>query len=96
MRNRYIVTYDVSDPKRLHKTAKKMEGFGDRLQYSVFACDLSKKELVLLKAALMEIINEKEDRVLIIDIGPTTGRGEKTLSTLGRQVKPPSREVMVA
>ena len=96
MRNRFIVTYDVSDPKRLHKTAKKLEGFGDRLQYSVFACDLSKKEAVLLKAALMEIINEKEDRVLIIDIGPASGRGGKTLTTLGRQAKPPSREVLVA
>ena len=96
MRNRFIVTYDVSDPKRLHKTAKKMEGFGDRLQYSVFACDLSKKELVLLKAALMEIINEKEDRVLIIDVGPVSGRGGKTLTALGRQVSPPTREVLVA
>ena len=95
MRNRFIVTYDVSDPKRLHKTAKKMEGFGDRLQYSVFACDLSKRELVLLKAALMEIINEKEDRVLIIDVGPVSGRGGKTLTALGRQV-PPTREVLVA
>ena len=96
MRNRFIVTYDVSDPKRLHKTAKKMEGFGDRLQYSVFACDLSKKELVLLKAALMEIINEKEDRVLIIDVGPVSGRGGKTLTALGRQASPPTREVLVA
>ena len=90
MRNRFIVTYDVSDPKRLHKTAKKLEGFGDRLQYSVFACDLSKKELVLLKAAL------KEDRVLIIDAGPVSGRGGKTLTTLGRQASPPTREVLVA
>ena len=96
MRNRFIVTYDVSDPKRLHKTAKKMEGFGDRLQYSVFVCDLSKKELVLLKAALMEIINEKEDRVLIIDAGPASGRGGKTLTALGRQASPPTREVLVA
>ena len=78
------------------KTAKKLEGFGDRLQYSVFACDLSKKELVLLKAALMEIINEKEDRVLIIDVGPVSGRGSKTLTTLGQQVAPPTREVLVA
>lgn len=96
MRNRFIATYDVSDPKRLHKVAKKPEGFGDRLQYSVFACDLSKKEAVLLKAALMEAINEKEDRALIIDIGPVSGRGGTTLTTLGRQANPPTREVLVA
>ena len=77
MRNRHIATYDVSDPKRLHKTAKKLEGFGDGLQHSVFACDLSQKELVLLKAALMEIINEKEDRALDHRHRPGNGEGRE-------------------
>ena len=93
MRNRFIVAYDVSDARRLRRTFKKMNGFGDPLQYSVFACDLSRKERVLLEEALTEIINLKEDRVLIIDTGPVHGRGSETLSTLGRQLKPEAREV---
>ena len=95
MRNRYIVAYDVSDARRLRRTFKKMNGFGDPLQYSVFACDLSRKERVLLEEALTEIINLKEDRVLIIDTGPVHGRGSETLRTLGRQLKPEAREVTV-
>ena len=38
MRNRHIVAYDVSDPARLRRVHRKMNGFGDALQYSVFAC----------------------------------------------------------
>ena len=95
MRNRFIVAYDVSNAKRLRRTFKKMNGFGEPIQYSVFACDLSRKERVLLEEALTEIINLKEDRVLIIDTGPIEGRAAETLTTLGRQLKPEPREVTV-
>lgn len=95
MRNRYIVAYDVSDGKRLRRVFRKMNGFGDALQYSVFACDLSAKERVLLEEALREIIDVKEDRVLIIDIGPVEGRGAGVVRTLGRQVQPKQREALV-
>ena len=95
MRNRYIVAYDVSNAKRLRRTFRKMNGFGEPLQYSVFACDLSRKERVLLEEALTEIINMKEDRVLIIDTGPSDGRGEGALRTLGRQIVPEARDVTV-
>ena len=95
MRNRHIVAYDVSDPARLRRVHRKMNGFGDALQYSVFACDLSAKERVLLEEALTELINLKEDRVLIIDLGPAAGRGGNVVKTLGRQLKPAEREVLV-
>ena len=95
MRNRFIVAYDVSDAKRLRRTFRKMNGFGEPLQYSVFACDLSKKERVLLEEALTEIINLKEDRVLIIDTGPCEGRAGGSLRTRGRQLVPESRDVTV-
>ena len=95
MRNRFIVAYDVSDAKRLRRTFKKMKGFGEPMQYSVFSCDLSRKERVLLEEALTEIINLKEDRVLIIDTGPVEGRGVEMLATLGRQLKPAPSEVTV-
>lgn len=49
MRNVYLVCYDVADDKRLRKTYKKMCGFGDPLQYSVFRCELSAVEKQLLR-----------------------------------------------
>ncbi len=95
MRNRYIVAYDVSDGKRLRRIFKKMNGFGDALQYSVFACDLSSKERVLMEEALTEIMDIKEDRVIIIDVGPVEGRGGDVVRTLGHQVKPKEREALI-
>ena len=95
MRNRYIVAYDVGEAKRLRRIFKKMNGFGDPLQYSVFVCDLSTKERVMMEEALTETINLKEDRVLIIDIGPVDGRGSGAVRTLGRQIKPAEREALV-
>lgn len=95
MRNRFIVAYDISDGKRLRRIFKKMHGFGDALQYSVFACDLSSKERVIMEEALTEIMNLKEDRVIIVDVGPVEGRGGEVVRTLGRQTKPRQREALV-
>jgi CRISPR-associated protein Cas2 len=39
-RRRYIVAYDIADPKRLRATHKALTGVGDPLQESVFLCDL--------------------------------------------------------
>ena len=96
MRNRFVVTYDVRDAKRLRQTHRKMNGFGDPLQYSVFVCELSSKERVLLKKALSEIINPREDQILIIDLGPVEGRGSNAMQALGRQALPSRREVVIA
>lgn len=95
MRKRFLVCYDVSDPKRLARTYKKMNGFGEPVQYSVFICDLSPKERVLLEAALTGILNLKEDRVLIVDMGPSQGRGGKSYTVLGSARELPRRSVVV-
>src|ERR1051326_3480038 len=84
MRIRYIVSYDISDPKRLRRVFRTMKGFGDPLQLSVFRCDLSASERVLLIEAISKVINHRDDQVMIIDIGPVEGRGEDRIETIGR------------
>ena len=84
MRNRYLVAYDIADSKRLRLVFKKMRGFGDPLQYSVFVCDLSDKERALMIGELKEIINHREDRICIADIGPVGGRGSDSMTFFGR------------
>jgi CRISPR-associated protein Cas2 len=84
MRIRYIVSYDISDPKRLRRVFRTMKGFGDPLQLSVFRCDLSAAERVLLIEAISKVINHREDQVMIIDIGPVDGRGQDRIETIGR------------
>ena len=84
MRTRYIVSYDISDPQRLRRVHRTMRGYGDALQYSVFRCDLSQSERILLIEALTKIINHRDDRVMLINIGPSDGRASERIEALGR------------
>jgi CRISPR-associated protein Cas2 len=60
-----------------------MKGFGEPVHYSVFRCDLTPKGKVDLVAALLDLIKEDEDRVMIIDMGPVDGRVEDRIEFLG-------------
>ena len=78
------MSYDISSPKRLRKMYKLMRGYGDHVQYSVFRCELNKRELVELRTKVREVINAFEDQVMFVDIGPAAGRGAHCISTLGK------------
>lgn len=95
MRNRYIVSYDISNPKRLRRIFDVMTGFGDHLQYSVFRCDLSKTGRVQLIEAVSQELNHDEDQVLIIDLGPEDGRASTCVEAIGRPYQPPERHAVV-
>lgn len=89
MRIRYIVTYDIADPKRLRKVYKKMQGAGDHLQLSVFRCDLTDRQRERLKLELADVIKSTEDQVLFIDIGPPEGRQAEQIAAIGRPYSEP-------
>ena len=95
MRDRYFVCYDVSDPQRLIKTYKKMCGYGDPVQYSVFSCDLNDKEIIYLKEDLGEILNMSEDRVLFINTGNSEKNKNGRITTMGVPIKKKEHVVVV-
>jgi CRISPR-associated protein Cas2 len=95
MRNTFLVTYDIRDDKRLKKVFKAMRDFGDHLQYSVFECQFTPIDLARCRFALAEIIHHGEDQVLFIDLGPTEGRGERVISSLGQPYSPLSAPCVV-
>lgn len=95
MRQTYIVSYDVSDPKRLRKVFQTLRGYGDHLQLSVFRCELSQRELVELRAALGRVIHPGQDQVLLVDVGPVEGRGSTSIAALGRPYTHPERHALV-
>lgn len=57
----YLVCYDIHDPKRLRRVAKQMEGYGLRLQESVFRCRLSDRQLSRLKWEMQKIIDPSDE-----------------------------------
>lgn len=95
MRQAYIVTYDVCDPKRLRKVFRVLIGYGDHLQLSVFRCELSHRELVELRAKLARAIHHDHDQVLFVDIGPVEGRGAGSITALGKVYLVPERRVVI-
>jgi len=82
-RIRYLVSYDICDPKRLRHVAKVLEGFGTRLQYSVFECPLDGMRLAQLKTALDPEINHDEDQVLFVSLGVEAADATLVIDTLG-------------
>lgn len=95
MRHRYLVCYDIADPKRLRAVFKKMHGFGDPVQYSVFRCDLSPAERVLLIEALHRLINHREDRVMIVRLGSVDEPPQDRIQFLGQPLAPWERPAAV-
>lgn len=87
-RRRYIVCYDIADDRRLYRVHRCVKDFGYQVQYSVYCCDLTELDRVRLCESLRGIIHRDEDRVLMIDLGPSDGRATlpECVSLLG--VKP--------
>ncbi|GIK75197.1 MAG: hypothetical protein BroJett021_41850 [Chloroflexota bacterium] len=68
VRNRrrwFVVSYDIPDDRRRTKVMKTLNGFGKRVQYSVFECDLKQADLERLCALLRRLIDERQDDVRI-------------------------------
>lgn len=84
MRRTYIVTYDISDPRRLRRVYRTMRGFGEHLQLSVFCCDLTAADRVRMIAALEGIVQHDEDQVVLVDLGLTSTGPIKAMQALGR------------
>jgi len=68
-RRRFLIAYDVRDPKRLRRVCKVTEKYGYRLQYSVFVCDLNPTELLHAKEEIERSMLMTEDSVVIVDLG---------------------------
>lgn len=57
----YIIVYDIPCDKRRKKIADLLEGYGQRVQYSVFECILDHKKYQELKKRLRKQIKSSED-----------------------------------
>ena len=69
-----LITYDVntttaSGRRRLARIAKVCCNYGQRVQNSVFECDLDNTQLVMVRAQLLSIIDEKSDSIRIYNLG---------------------------
>lgn len=90
----YVVTYDISDPKRWRRVFKLMKGYGRWLQLSVFHCRLDGGRRVEMAAELEDVIDAKTDHVVILDLGPAEDV-ELAIESLGKAFEPIERRAVV-
>jgi CRISPR-associated protein Cas2 len=69
MKNWHMITYDIRDDKRLRKVARIMEGYGVRIQYSVFRCHLSERQVERLRWEIA-CVTESNDDMMIVRLCP--------------------------
>lgn len=55
-----VICYDIPDDRRRTRVGNILEGFGTRVQKSVFECDLKKDHLALLQQKLTKVIREED------------------------------------
>lgn len=90
----YVISYDISDPKRWRLIFRLMKGYGEWLQLSVFQCRLSRARVLEVEAALRERMNQREDHVLILDLGPAENVIPRVRS-LGKQFAAVERTAVI-
>ena len=69
MRRFFLVSYDISNDKRLRRMFRLLRGYGEHIQYSVFLCQLTDKDKAVLLERIKDTIHHKEDQVLLIPLG---------------------------
>lgn len=91
----YVVTYDISDPKRWRRVFKLMKGYGDWLQLSVFQCRLTVTQHAELVALLDGIIHHTEDHVILLDLGKAESVLPRVVSLGKNGYSPPQHEPVI-
>ena len=77
-----IVSYDIGDTdkkegaKRLRRVAQLCENYGQRVQYSVFECNVSEVEWTKLKLNLLKVYNKEKDSLRFYYLGKEHARME--------------------
>lgn len=96
LRRFYVVSYDIPDDRRRTKIAKILQGYGDRIQYSVFIVIARPANLQRLRAKLKQKIIATEDSIAMFDLGPfNEADPEKHLTYLGRSRETTATDIIV-
>lgn len=84
-RRRYGVAYDIPDDRRRNRVARFLNGYGERVQYSVWECMLTASQAEKMWAGLARLIRKEEDRLRMYRLCPVCAGEVRTLG----QAPPP-------
>lgn len=86
-----VVSFDISHTKRRNRLHRTLKNFGARVQYSVFECVLTAKDVMRLEAAVRRETADG-DRVRYYHLCEHCAR---QVVTLGGAVSRPTRTIVV-
>ena len=78
----YLICYDIVKTNRRNKAAHLLEGYGLRVQKSVFECVLNKQQYEMIHRKLKQYIEPEEDQVRFY---PMTVHTRRKAVVLGMQ-----------
>ena len=80
-----LISYDIVEDKRRTKVMKYLLGYGARVQYSVFECELTIAQFATVQVAIALLVDPQTDSVRCyqLDVGAVKqikiiGRGQVT------------------
>ena len=73
----YLISYDISSPKRWRQVQKAMRRLCRRSQLSVFVCRGTEARIVALERQLKRLMDLNEDRLMVLDLGPAAAAAGK-------------------
>lgn len=71
---KYLVCYDICNPKRLRRVHKEIRDWGVPIQFSIFEIDVNTTQLARLKALLIKMIDVTEDKIMFYRLMPKQER----------------------
>jgi CRISPR-associated protein Cas2 len=93
-RSLYVIAYDIPDDKRRNRVARALEGHGERVQYSVFECRLTAKQLKALWEELGELVEKEQDSLRAYRLCPVCAGWTRTVGQAAHVAEVP--EVYIA
>jgi CRISPR-associated protein Cas2 len=73
-RHWYLISYDIRHPKRWRQAYTLLRGSGERIQYSLFRCHLTRTALENLRWELEKVL-AREDDLLVVHLCPRCSGG---------------------
>jgi len=58
-----VVSYDIPDDKRRTQVCKLLKNYGAHIQYSVFECELKRKDYQEMRRRLKKLLKPRQDNV---------------------------------
>lgn len=82
MRTFFVIAYDIPDDRRRTKVANILEGYGWRVNYSVFECVLNPRQYRTLRTRLVRIVVPAEDALRFYALCESCARRIETVGGL--------------